>query len=347
MTEKYDNSKIEHIQNIAYSQFPYDDFYIYKGNNRIINNAATHNEQGYIFRQTYGTDFHTKFKEHDIVYIPGFTHIANPYCDTTCFNIRAFGIISHIFQEDGKIEVLFGKNKGKNVIYLFYPHQIERWLRTTDLDPVFLLSRVLAPKDGMMPDKLAKMLTDKNNAPQHLESHSILYNNDDIDKPPSSISTSSDDDDDIIDPEAMNKAFNRETLQERINNDNNETWRDAPSDIDGGKNNLRKSKKNRKYKNKTIKAGNKNKSYEKQKGGHIDEKKLKDEIYNIAVSNEIGATALDGKDEIQKHHQDIEILFGYKTQNGSECWLGRKKADERAEFDEYFFIQGKNSEKID
>ena len=95
------------------------------------------------------------------------------------------------------------------------------------------------------------------------------------------------------------------------------------------------------------KAGNKNKSYEKQKGGHIDEKKLKDDINSIAVSNEIGATFLEGKDEIQSHHRDIEILFGYKTQNGSECWLGRKKAqDDQVEFDEYFFIQGKNSEKI-
>tara|TARA_B100001287_G_scaffold276859_1_gene290228 strand:+ start:12268 stop:13293 length:1026 start_codon:yes stop_codon:yes gene_type:complete len=340
MSETYDNTKIEHIQNIANSQFPYDDFYIYKNGIVPPNNNTSYKEKGYVLKEPHERDYTQNFKEHDIVYIPGFAHIAYPYCDTSCFNINGFGIVTQVYQ-DGKIEILFGQNKQKNVIYLFHPYLIEKWLRPTNLDHTFLLSRILKPEDGMKPDKLAQIITNLNGeTKQHLPSTSIFNNDDNVDdKPP----TFNDYDDGIIDPDGMAKAFNTEILKER----KNDTWRDVPSDVEtGGKNNLRKSKKNRKYKNKTIKAGNKNKSYEKQKGGHIDEKKLKDDINSIAVSNEIGATFLEGKDEIQKHHQDIDILFGYKTKNGSECWLGRKIANDRVEFDEYFFIQGKNSEKI-
>ena len=341
MSETYDNTKIEHIQNIANSQFPYDDFYIYKNGIIPPNNNSSYKEKGYVLKEPHERDYTKNFKEHDIVYIPGFSHIAYPYCDTSCFNINGFGIVTQVYQ-DGKIEILFGQNKQKNVIYLFHPYLIEKWLRPTNLDHTFLLSRILKPEDGMKPDKLAQIITKLNGETiQHLPSKSIFNNDDNVDDKPPTFNDY-DDDDDIIDPDRMAKAFNKEILKEK----KDDIWRDVPSDVDGGKNNLRKSKKNRKYKNKTIKAGNKNKSYEKQKGGRIDEKKLKDDINNIAVSNEIGATFLEGKDEIQKHHQDIEILFGYKTKNGSECWLGRKKADEEVKFDEYFFIQGKNSEKI-
>ena len=347
MSETYDNTKIEHIQNIANSQFPYDDFYICKDGIIPPPNNNTYKEKGYVLKEPHERDNSTNFKELDIVYIPGFANIANSYCDTGCFNINGFGIVTQVYQ-DGKIEVFFGqnKNKQKNVIYLFHPYygQIERWLRPTNLDHTFLLSRFLKRReDGMLPDNLAQRITKLNGETKQLLPSRSIFNNDDNedDKPPS---FNDYDDDGIIDPDEMAKAFNRETLKER----KDDTWRDVPSDVEtGGKNNLRRSKKNRKYKNKTIKAGNKNKSYEKQKGGHIDENKLKDDIHNIAVSNEIGATFLEGKDEIQKHHQDIEILFGYKTKNGSECWLGRKKHDERVEFDKYFFIQGKNIENIE
>ena len=338
MSETYDNTKIEHIQNIANSHFPYDDFYIHKNGIVPPANNNTYKEKGYVLK--VARDYTKNFKEDDIVYIPGFANIANPYCETSCFNINGFGIVTQVYQ-DGKIEVFFGQNKNKDkyVIYLFSPYQLEKWLRPTDLDHAFLLSRILKPEDGMIPDKLAQKITNLNGENKQILPSRTIFNNDD-DKPP----YFNDYDDGIIDPDEMAKAFNTETLKER----KDDTWKDVPSDIDGGKNNLRKSKKNRKYKNKTIKAGNKNKSYEKQKGGHIDEKKLKDDINSIAVSDEIGATFLEGKDEIQRHHRDIEILFGYKTKNGSECWLGRKKAqDNKVEFDKYFFIQGKNSEQIE
>lgn len=339
MSETYDNTNIEHIQKIANSQFPYDDFYIYKNGIIPPNNNTSYKEKGYVLKEPHKRDYTKNFKELDIVYIPGFANIANPYCDTACFNINGFGIVTQVYQ-DGKIEVFFGQNKRKNVIYLFRPYygQLEKWLRPTNLDHTFLLSRILKPEPGMEADKLAQRITKLNGETKQLLPSRSIFNNDDNedDKPPSF----NDYDDGIIDPDEMTKAFNTETLKER----KDDTWRDVPSDVEtGGKNNLRKSKKNRKYKNKTIKAGNKNKSYKKQTGGEIDENKLKENI-DIAVSKEIDATFLDGKEEIQKQHPDIEILFGYKTQNSSECWLGRKQED--GQFDQYFFIQGNNSEHI-
>ena len=296
MTETFTKNNSNQIKNITNSIFPYQSFYTYDNihlHNPLKSLTSLHKEKGYIFddlKLMNGKLLTHNFKEHDIIYIPGFFNIVSTYCDETrdCSNKNGFGIVTQVYHDD-KIEVFFGKNKydNTNVIYLLDFTHIMLWLRTTNLDHVFLLSRSLSHTEGIeLPDKLAKMLVDKNTSPQHLPSKSLIPRPTDADKPPPSFKN--DDDDDIIDPDDLNFK-NTFTFEDP----NKANWKSVGPDT-GGKKKLRKSKKlrtskkNRKYKNKTIKGGQKNNKSEMiinkiNIDEHNDDTEKKIFNYNIIV----------------------------------------------------------------
>ena len=352
MTEAYNQYNPEHINNIAYSHFPYDQFYI-STNDNIISNNSSYNKKGYFFKEQHLRDNVTKFKEYDIVYIPGFSAIAS--CDKDkppCFNINGFGVVTHV-DEDEKIQVFFGINKGKYIIYLFNPYygQLEKWLRPTNLDRTFLLSRSLDHSDGTNGDKFAEMIIN-NTSEQIIPSRSILNLPDNIDDKLPSLNQSNDGS--IDNPDEMAKIFNKEIKEQ------NGIWRDVESGSDtdtekGGKKKLRKSKKNRKYKNKTIKGGKKNKRYRKQKGGDLNIKEINYHISNLIEEenknnpdnhiNELDTTDNDNKKynlDISNKHPDFNIIQGYKSNNGSIVWIANMKKD----INKYYIIQGDKSEEL-